>query len=195
MKDLLVVTALSILLNECSVLISNGNNIGRPGQANSPNQVKEVELNPLGTTPELTGSIGLNTEIPLQISELKRKVILIDFCTLGCINCQRVIPSVRAWYETYGGRGLVVIGDQYPEFGYEKDLSHLKDALNRLNVPFPVVQDNDGKNWEAYDIHYWPTLILIDKNGQIRYKHVGEGRYDEIENTIQILLNEEVVEE
>jgi alkyl hydroperoxide reductase subunit AhpC len=102
---------------------------------------------------------------------------------------------VRDWYESYQEKGLVVIGNHYPEFAYEKDLGKLKDALVRLDVPYPVVQDNDGENWEAYNIHYWPTLILIDKKGRIRFQHIGEGKYDEIERAIQILLGEAVEEE
>lgn len=103
-----------------------------------------------------------------------------------------MIPSLRDWYETYGRKGLVVIGVHYPEFAYEEDLDSLKDALVRLNVPYPVVQDNEGKNWKAYDVHFWPTLFLIDKEGQIRFRHIGEGRYEEIELAIQKLLDEEI---
>jgi hypothetical protein len=102
-----------------------------------------------------------------------------------------VIPSLRGWHETYGPEGLVVIGNHYPEFGYERDLDNLQDAVERLDVPYPVAQDNDRATWGAYGVRYWPTLFLIDKQGQIRYTHIGEGRYDEIETAIRILLSEE----
>jgi alkyl hydroperoxide reductase subunit AhpC len=101
-----------------------------------------------------------------------------------------VIPSVRGWYEEYEEQGLVVIGVHYPEFQHEADLENLKDAIRRLNVPYPVVQDNHGLMWSDYKVRYWPTLILIDKQGHIRYEHIGEGRYAEIEAAIQLLLNE-----
>lgn len=84
----------------------------------------------------------------------------------------------------------MIIGNHYPEFEYEKDLENLKDAIVRLNVPYPVTQDNDGATWRAYKNHYWPTLYLIDKHGQLRYVHIGEGRYDETEDAIQALLME-----
>jgi hypothetical protein len=106
-----------------------------------------------------------------------------------------VIPSLREWYQTYSAKGLVVIGNHYPEFGSEKVLENLRNAIRRLNIPYPVIQDNEGLNWKAYDIHYWPTLILIDKNGQIRFKHIGEGSYTEIERAIDTLLNGEVEQE
>ncbi len=84
----------------------------------------------------------------------------------------------------------MVIGNHYPEFSYEKDLDNLKEALVRLDVPYAVAQDNDGATWRAYRTRYWPTLFLIDKRGDLRYTHIGEGRYDETEAAIQALLAE-----
>jgi hypothetical protein len=88
-----------------------------------------------------------------------------------------VIPSLRGWHNEYADDGLVVIGNHYPEFSYEEDLDNLKEALVRLDIPYAVAQDNDGTTWRAYKNRYWPTLYLIDKQGRIRYVHIGEGRY------------------
>ncbi len=101
-----------------------------------------------------------------------------------------MIPSVREWHQTYGTQGLVVIGNHYPEFDYEADLENLKDAVARLDVPYAVAQDNDGATWSAYHTRYWPTLYLIDKRGELRYTHIGEGRYAETEAAIRTLLAE-----
>ena len=101
-----------------------------------------------------------------------------------------MIPSLRGWYERYSDEGLVIIGNHYPEFSYEEDLDNLKDAIQRLNVPYAVAQDNDGTTWRAYKNRYWPSLYLIDKQGQIRYMHIGEGRYQETETVIKALLSE-----
>ena len=101
-----------------------------------------------------------------------------------------MIPSLREWHTRYADQGLVVIGNHYPEFGYERDLENLKEALIRLDVPYPVAQDNDRKTWGAYNNRYWPTLYLIDKNGDLRYRHIGEGRYAETEAAILTLLAE-----
>ncbi len=84
----------------------------------------------------------------------------------------------------------MVIGNHYPEFGYEEDLENLKAAIVELKVPYAVAQDNDGGTWRAYRNRYWPTLYLIDKQGNIRYRHIGEGRYQETEAAIQALLAE-----
>ena len=97
---------------------------------------------------------------------------------------------MREWHNTYKDQGLVVIGNHYPEFSHEKDIDNLKKALVDLEVEYPVAQDNDGRTWRAYNNHYWPTLYLIDKSGQIRYVHIGEGAYEETEIAIQFLLNE-----
>lgn len=83
-----------------------------------------------------------------------------------------------------------MIGNHYPEFDYEADLENLKEAVERLDVPYPVAQDNQGETWRAYGSRYWPTLYLIDKRGNIRYRHIGEGRYIETEAAIQALLAE-----
>ena len=97
---------------------------------------------------------------------------------------------MRGWYEEYSDQGLVVIGNHFPEFEHEKDLDNLKQAVEDLKISYQVVQDNDGINWRAYNNRYWPTLYLIDKNGNIRYVHIGEGAYEETEQAIRTLLNE-----
>ena len=82
----------------------------------------------------------------------------------------------------------MVIGNHYPEFEYEEDLENLKNAVRDMEISYPVAQDNDGQTWRAYRTRYWPTLFLIDKQGQIRYMHIGEGGYQETEEVIQALL-------
>ena len=84
----------------------------------------------------------------------------------------------------------MIIGNHYPEFSYEEDLSNLTEAVERLEIEYPVAQDNDGATWRAYRSRYWPTIYLIDKGGSIRYTHIGEGRYEETEKAIQALLAE-----
>lgn len=101
-----------------------------------------------------------------------------------------MIPSLREWHNEFAEAGLVVIGNHYPEFSYEKELDNLTEAVKDLNIPYAVLQDNDGLNWRAYKNRYWPTLYLIDKRGHLRYVHIGEGRYAETKKAIQALLGE-----
>jgi thiol-disulfide isomerase/thioredoxin len=144
----------------------------------------------LGPAPELTNTVWLNTPSPLRLADLRGKVVLLEMWTFDCINCQHVIPSLRGWYNKYNDQGLVIIGNHYPEFGFERDLGNLKDAIQRLDIPYPVAQDNDGVTWNAYQNAYWPTIYLIDKRGHLRYTHIGEGAYSDTETAIQALLAE-----
>ena len=185
---------LAVILTGCAALpneAQTGPVIG-PGQMNFPQKEESFRssLDDLGPAPELANEVWLNTEAPLRLADLRGKVVLLDMWTFGCINCQHVIPSLRDWHEQYSPKGLVVIGNHYPEFSYEADLEHLKKAVILLDVPYAVAQDNDGDTWRAYDNHYWPTLYLIDKRGHIRYRHIGDGSYEGTETAIQELLKE-----
>ena len=101
-----------------------------------------------------------------------------------------MIPSLRGWHAQYRDQGLVIIGNHYPEFQHEQPLDNLREAVLRLEVPYPVAQDNDGRTWTAYRTRYWPTLYLIDKRGDLRHQHIGEGNYAETEAALQALLAE-----
>jgi thiol-disulfide isomerase/thioredoxin len=150
-----------------------------------------ASLPDLGLAPELTNDIWLNVESPLRIADLRGKVVIVEMWTFGCINCQNVMPSLKEWHSKYKEQGLVIIGNHFPEFSYEADLSNLNEAIARYEIQYAVAQDNDGATWQAYKNHYWPALYLIDKQGHIRYVHIGEGRYKETEENIKALLKEE----
>lgn len=97
---------------------------------------------------------------------------------------------MKEWDQKYRDQGLVIIGNHYPEFSYEENLANLQAAVAEHGIEYAVAQDNDGATWRAYKSRYWPTLYLIDKNGHLRYVHIGEGRYDETEAAIKSLLAE-----
>ena len=151
---------------------------------------KLATLPDLGLAPELTNDIWLNVDAPLRFADLRGKVVIVEMWTFGCINCQNVMPSLKEWHEKYRDQGLVIIGNHYPEFSYEENLDNLKEAIARFDIQYPVAQDNDGATWRAYKNHYWPALYLIDKQGHIRYVHIGEGGYKETEENIKVLLAE-----
>jgi thiol-disulfide isomerase/thioredoxin len=179
------ISLLALVLVGCSTLPS--------AQARAPepqNGPVRADLRDYGPAPELTNTVWLNTPKPLHLADLKGNVVLLEMWTFACINCQHILPSVRGWYQKYGPQGLVVIGNHFPEFDYERNLDNLKQAIADQDVPFPVAQDNDGKTWNAYKNGYWPAIYLIDKRGEIRYEHIGEGGYDITEAAIQSLLAE-----
>jgi thiol-disulfide isomerase/thioredoxin len=132
----------------------------------------------------------LNSE-PLTAEGLRGRVVAVDFWTYSCVNWLRTLPYVRAWHERYRDRGLVVVGVHAPEFGFEHDLDNVRHAIGELDVPYPVVIDNDFAIWRAFENHYWPALYLVDGDGRHRYHHFGEGSYDENEREIQKLLGVE----
>jgi len=101
-----------------------------------------------------------------------------------------VIPSLKEWDQKYRSQGLIIIGNHFPEFSFEADLTNLKAAVADYGIDYAVAQDNGGKTWQAYKNHYWPSLYLIDKTGHLRYTHIGEGNYKETEAAIQSLLAE-----
>jgi len=140
--------------------------------------------------PEITGiSSWLNSDA-LKLSDLKGKVVLIDFWTYSCINCQRTQPYLNSWYDKYEKDGLVIIGVHAPEFSFEKVRANVAKAIEDEGIKYPVALDNDYKTWNAYKNSYWPAKYLIDKDGQVRYTQFGEGEYDTTESAIQTLLKE-----
>ncbi|MCX6782916.1 MAG: cytochrome c biogenesis protein DipZ [Candidatus Levybacteria bacterium] len=140
--------------------------------------------------PELIPSGAWFNSDPLTLKELKGKVVLIDFWTYSCINCQRTMPYLRVWHEKYADKGLVIIGVHAPEFEFEKSEKNVAQAIKDFKLPYPIVQDNDFATWRAYNNRYWPAKYILDKEGYIRYTHFGEGAYDETEKVIQDLLKE-----
>jgi len=171
----------SVLLELKKVTQSNDmdkSNLGKPLQQKGP------------LAPEIIpGGEWFNTK-PLTLAELKGKVVIIDFWTYTCINCQRTLPFVKEWWRKYQDKGLVIIGVHSPEFEFEKDKNNLAKAITDFNLTHPIVQDNDFSTWRAYENHYWPAKYIIDKDGYIRYTHFGEGEYDKTEEVIQELLKE-----
>jgi thiol-disulfide isomerase/thioredoxin len=132
----------------------------------------------------------VNSE-PFRLADVVgEKVILIDFMTYSCINCQRTFPSLVRWHEAYSDDGLLIVGIHTPEFAFERDKENVKKALDNFGITFPVVLDNEYATWRAYENRFWPHKYLIDIHGNIVYDHIGEGAYAETEAKIVELLNE-----
>lgn len=127
---------------------------------------------------------------PLTVSDLKGKVVLVDFWTYSCINCQRTFPYLRTWWEKYEDKGLVIVGVHAPEFAFEREAKNVSKAIRDFGINYPVMQDNNFETWRAYENRYWPAKYLLDKDGIIRYRHFGEGDYEKTEQMIQELLKE-----
>lgn len=150
---------------------------------------KAPSLLQLNEAPEFTEGQWLNSD-PLTMSSLRGKVVLVDFWTYTCINCIRTLPTLTSWHTKYKDKGLVIVGIHTPEFAFEKRKENVEEAIKMYGISYPVLQDNDYENWNAYSNRYWPAKYLIDASGRIRYTHFGEGAYEETEKKIQELLLE-----
>ncbi|HVS79632.1 MAG TPA: redoxin family protein [Candidatus Paceibacterota bacterium] len=144
-----------------------------------------------GPAPEITSPDGyINTGgKPITFGEFKgKKVVLVDIWTYSCINCQRTLPYIKAWYDKYSDQGLEIIGIHTPEFSFEKVQKNVEDAVERLGIKYPFVLDNEYGTWNAFGNQYWPRKYLIDVDGNIVYDHIGEGGYEDTEKAIQEAL-------
>ncbi len=127
---------------------------------------------------------------PLTSTDLKGKVVVVEFLTYTCINWIRTLPYVRGWAEKYKSKGLVVIGVHTPEFPFEKNIDNIRRALKDMRVDFPIAIDNNQDVWNGFNNQFWPALYIIDAKGHIRHHQFGEGGYDKSEQIIQQLLTE-----
>lgn len=160
----------------------------------SPSASSTVNMEDSGMypkAPELAGIAGyINTNgQPITLSQyIGKDVVLVDFWDYSCINCQRSIPYVEAWYQKYQGEGLVIVGVHTPEFAFEQQQSNVQAAVTAAGITYPVVLDNSYDTWNAFQNEYWPAEYLIDKNGDIIKEDFGEGDYAQMEQAIQQAL-------
>ncbi|WP_339232493.1 cytochrome c biogenesis protein DipZ [Pseudomonas sp. FSL L8-0168] len=146
--------------------------------------------NARGPMPSLSGAVEWLNSPALTSESLRGKVVLVDFWTYDCINCQHTLPYVKDWAQKYEKDGLVVIGVHTPEYGFERIISNVRDEVKKLGITYPVAIDNNYAIWRNFDNQYWPAHYLIDAKGQVRFTHFGEGRYETQEKMIQQLLQE-----
>ncbi len=154
----------------------------------NPNATTLLECGPAPDFAGITAWLNTPGGKPLTMAQLRGKVVLVDFWTYSCINCQRSLPHVEAWYRDYAADGLVVVGVHTPEFSFEHLVSNVRTESAALGVSYPVAVDDDYKTWDAYDNEYWPADYLIDAEGQVRHVSFGEGGYSAIERLIRQLL-------
>lgn len=161
-----------------------------PAQLPKPQAPALATLPVEGTLPDLAGATTWLNSPPLSAQALRGKVVLIDFWTFACINCQRALPHVRAWAEKYKDQGLVVVGVHAPEFAFERKVANVQRAARDLGLTFPIAIDNDFAIWKSFSNQYWPSHYFVDAQGRIRFHHFGEGEYERSEQVIRQLLDE-----
>jgi len=169
--------------------------VSRPADAVSVLPLADIKtdmLIPAGSAPsapEFAEGAWINSE-PLTLKKLSGRVVLVEFWTFECYNCRNTLPSVKDWDTKYRDRGLTVVGVHSPETDSEYNIDNVRREVPGLGVKYPVVTDNDYKTWKSYNVEAWPTIFVLDKQGRIRWLHVGEGSYDATEGVIKVLLAE-----
>ncbi|CAN5485628.1 thioredoxin-like domain-containing protein [soil metagenome] len=140
--------------------------------------------------PELTGAKDwLNTTKPLKLSELQGKVVLLDFWNLSCVNCFHTIPILKELEARYP-KELVVIGVHTPKYDSEKDRKPLEEAVRRLEMAYPVVNDSDNEIWTAYGLKAYPTIVLIDPEGGLVKMMIGERSYQQLDQQVKGVIDQ-----
>jgi thiol-disulfide isomerase/thioredoxin len=138
--------------------------------------------------PEI-GRVWLNSP-PLNMRQLRGRAVLIDFWDYTCVNCIRTLPYIQAWHEKYKDLGLTVIGVHTPEFTFAQYESNVERGVREFGLTYPILIDSDFELFKLFANRAWPSKYLIDKDGYLRYMHMGEGGYAEAESVIQELLRE-----
>jgi len=132
----------------------------------------------------------LNTEAT-SIDDFNGQVLLVEMWTFGCHNCKARIPYNQGYYEEFAGENFEIIGVHAPEFSYEAEVPNIVEAAERLGVNWPIALDTEKKNFRAWQpgrTNFWPRTYVIDQNGDIRFDHIGEGKYDEVREVIRFLI-------
>ncbi|MEH2348596.1 MAG: thioredoxin family protein [Nostoc sp.] len=193
-RQLLFYIGLGVVGIGAATTLSNFRKVNAPSiSPATSNNLQDSETlavkNPVGKSlPEFQGISQWLNSTPLTIADLKGSVVLIQFWTFACINCQRTLPYITKWHRQYESQGLKVIGIHTPEFAFERDPNNIKKALQKHKITYPVPVDNEYKTWNAYENQYWPHLFLADRQGLLQYDHIGEGAYEKTEQTIRQLL-------
>jgi peroxiredoxin len=136
---------------------------------------------------ELYGDFWFNSE-PVPVAAMRGQVILIHFWDYTSVACVRNLPYLREWERRYREYGLVVVGVHTPRFNFGKNPEYVQNAVRRYGISYPVVMDNEATIASQYGSMQWPTMMLIDKDGFIRYQNAGEGNYAGTEHALQTLL-------
>ncbi|GEO06216.1 hypothetical protein AAE02nite_38800 [Adhaeribacter aerolatus] len=140
--------------------------------------------------PEINTRHGwLNADKNYTLKDFRGKIVLLDFWTMGCINCQHIIPDLNRLEAEYPEE-LVVIGVHSAKFDAEKNQNSIRKAILKFGINHPVVNDADFEIWRQYAINAWPTVVLIDPDGNVIGQKAGEGIYEVVKPNIDQLIRD-----
>lgn len=125
-----------------------------------------------------------------NLDDFDGQVRIVQFWTFGCHNCKATIPHLQGIYERWQPEGLEILAIHAPEFDYEKDPDAIAAAAGELGVIWPIALDTNKTNFRSWQTsrRFWPRTYVVDQEGEIRFDHIGEGRYEELEATVAYLV-------
>jgi thiol-disulfide isomerase/thioredoxin len=182
-RKYLVLALALVVFAVAGVLVASGSN---PTNVSGKVDVSHLPVGP--PPPGLADAKGWLNSAPLASTDLQGKVVVYDFWTYSCVNCVRSLPYLRSWYDRYRQDGLVVVGIHSPEFDFEKNHTNVANAVKSLKVDYPVALDDDMAIWNQFGTQYWPETWVADRQGRLRYQHIGEGDTTTTEDVLRRLL-------
>jgi peroxiredoxin len=124
--------------------------------------------------PEIVGIEGwINTQ-PINLADLRGKVVVLHFWTFGCINCVHNLPAYNALHQELPRDKMVIVGIHTPETTSERQFANLQRAAQERELKFPIAMDLKAETWKAWGNSVWPAVYLIDRHGDVRYWWTGE---------------------
>ncbi len=136
-------------------------------EADGPEKVERV-------APEFTPGAEWLQSKPLTMASLRGRVVVVHFWTFGCINCIHNYPAYKGWQKQFADKAVTLVGIHTPESKGEADPKRVRARAEENDLKFPILLDNDGQNWRNWKNRYWPSVYLIDKKGQVRFRWEGE---------------------
>lgn len=150
--------------------------------------IEHPVLRPAPDLVSLDGWIQSGVE---SLDALEGKVVVLQFWTFGCRNCKATIPNLQEIYHTFGRDQVEIVGVHAPEFSFEAEETNIVAAAAELGVTWPIALDTEKRNFHAWQegrTGYWPRTYVIDQDGQIRFDHIGEGKYQELQDIVAALV-------
>ncbi len=145
---------------------------------------------PPTTAPEIDTKFGwVNTEKSYKLADFKGKIVLLDFWTFGCINCQHIIPDLEKLEKEFENE-LVIIGIHSAKFSAEQSTQRIRQAALKFGIHHPVINDADMSVWQSYAVRAWPTLTLISPDQKVVWQRAGETFYEDARNQILALIHQ-----
>ena len=138
-----------------------------------------------GAAPDFTLKSQKNGN--LKLSELRGKVVLINFWASWCGPCRQEMPVLDELYRHYRSLDFTILG-----VNVEQNSDDAKSLLKDVPVTFPILFDTENKISKLYDVKGMPSTILVDRDGNIRYVHMGyqAGAEAEYQTQIRALIRE-----